>query len=114
MTKKSVPINTHPPVAQISSQQLTKTYGKGLKLLQKLGGYSPGQGIGKSNQGRAEPIAMNQPKAGEAGRGIGLRTNETAVVEKRSKVREEDELMRRMDAEDKVFKRLLRRRRDEN
>jgi len=37
-------------------KDLTTKYGKGQKLLEKMGGYKVGQGIGKNNQGILNPV----------------------------------------------------------
>ena len=44
---------------------LEDKYGKGLKLLQKLGGFEVGQGAGKRNQGITAPVeaVINKDKA---------------------------------------------------
>ena len=93
--------------------QFTKKYGKGLSMLQKMGGYSVGKGIGKNETGVVEPI-LPDADVGREKEGGGQHIHGSVRQHKRTHkpADEEDEQhklkrQRILDQEDVEFMSLL-------
>ena len=81
-------------------------------MLKKLGGFEIGQGIGKSNQGMANPIQVSS-NPGQSGVGIGLRKK----TEKQTDLLDEHKNKSKhldFQKEDQNFMKVLAKRKEEN
>jgi len=59
---------------QRQEQEFSDHYGMGFKLLQKIGNYRLGQGLGAGNQGRIKPVEVTKRANAQAGLSFGDRS----------------------------------------
>eukprot|EP00347_Sterkiella_histriomuscorum_P011312 403372932 len=100
-------------------QTLEQKYGKGVKLLQFMGGYKIGEGLGKHNQGIVNPIEEQKRKGNECIGASGPVKEDKKVKEqpniavasedqKSSKEQQEKQQRVKLDQEDTEFLNLLK------